>query len=191
MGHTNATYDQALAGIEAGITYSTHTFCAMREIHHREPGPAGVSLMDDRIFAEVLSDGLHLHPEIVRMIHRIKGDEGIVLATDAMAGAGLSDGEYWLAGRKVRVEDGKTISLEGRIAGGIGTMDEIVKNAMTWLDIPLFSIIKMATLNPARAIGISKTKGSITPGKNADLVICERDFTVWKTIVAGEIIYQQ
>lgn len=190
IGHTNATYDEAMKGFDAGITFSTHTFAAMREMHHREPGAAGASLADDRITAEILSDGLHLHPAMVQLAWRAKGTQRIVIATDAMAGAGLPDGEYLLAGQKVAVKEGRTISPEGRIAGGIGTMDVAVRNMQDWLGLPIYETVRMATSNPAHMIGIGDRKGRLRSGMDADLLVCDRRFTPWLTIAQGKIVFR-
>jgi N-acetylglucosamine-6-phosphate deacetylase len=189
IGHTNATAEETIAGIEAGIEYATHIFCAMKGIHHREPGAAGISLMDERVTVEVLSDRLHLHPDIVRLVYQVKGAEGIVLSTDAMAGAGIENGEFLLAGRKVRVVNGKTVSEEGRIAGGIASMDEVVRNASVWLKAPVYELARMASLNPSKVIGLENKKGSIQIGKDADIILCDKDYNVKMTMVEGTVVH--
>jgi N-acetylglucosamine-6-phosphate deacetylase len=190
MGHCDASYDQAIQGIDAGITYSTHTFAAMREFHHRDPGASGASLIDDRITAEILSDGLHLHPETVKLALKAKGSARVVIATDAMAGAGLPDGDYLLAGQKVSVKEGRTVSPEGRIAGGIGTMDLAVRNMHEWTHLSIPETVRMASFNPAKIMGFDDRKGSIAIGKDADLFICDLEFNPWLTVVAGQIEFQ-
>lgn len=190
MGHSDATYEEAERAIDAGIIYSTHTFAAMREFHHREPGIAGASMLDDRVWVEVLSDGLHLHPGAAKLLWKTKGPNRIVIATDAMAGAGLPDGEYLLASQRVVVKEGRTISPEGRIAGGVATMDLAVRNMHRWLNISLPDALLMASYNPAKVLGLEKLKGSIEVGKDADLFVCDEDFNPYLTIVRGKVVYR-
>ena len=191
IGHTDATYEEAIRGIDAGIAYSTHTFAAMREFHHREPGSSGASLLDDRVTVEILSDGLHLHPGAAILAWRVKGTDHVVIATDAMAGAGLPDGEYLLAGKRVVVKDGRTISPEGRIAGGIGTMDLALRHMYDWLKLSIPETVRMATYNPARVLGIQQRKGSLEVGKDADILVCDQSFNPWMTIVEGRAVFQK
>ena len=190
IGHTGATYAEAIRGIEAGISYSTHTFAAMKEFHHREPGASGASLLDDRVTVEILSDGLHLHPGAAMLAWRAKGTDRMVVATDAMAGAGLPDGAYLLAGQQVVVREGRTISPEGRIAGGIGTMPLVLRNIQAWLNLPVPEAVRMATYNPARVLGIQQRKGSLEVGKEADILICDQRYTPWMTIVEGKVVFR-
>ena len=105
-----------------------------------------------------------------------------------MAGVGLKDGEFMLAGRKVTVKDGKTISAEGRIAGGLATMNAVVKNAVAWTGAPVYEMVKCASLIPAKVIGVSKHKGSLKPGKDADIIICDENFNVTSTMVEGKLV---
>ncbi len=190
IGHTGASYDEAMCGIDAGISYATHAFAAMTPLHHREPGASGAALMDERVTVEILSDNLHLHPQIVRLAWKMKGLERMLLATDAMAGAGLPDGEYLLAGQQVRVQAGRTISPEGRIAGSTASMDMVVRNAHEWLGISIPQVMRLASFNPARVLGMQDRKGSIEIGKDADLMLCDRKFNPWMTVVRGKIEYQ-
>jgi N-acetylglucosamine-6-phosphate deacetylase len=190
MGHSNATFEEAQSAIEAGVVYATHVFAAMRPLHHRQPGLVGASLLDERVWVEALTDGLHLHPGAVQLLWRTKGLQRMLVATDAMAGAGLPDGEYLLAGQRVAVKDGRTISPEGRIAGGIGVMSLAVRNAYHWLDIPVHEAVALGSYNPACVLGLESRKGSLESGKDADLFLCDSEFHPVLSMVMGKIVYR-
>jgi N-acetylglucosamine-6-phosphate deacetylase len=190
MGHSNATYEEAQLAIEAGVRYATHVFAAMRPFHHRQPGIVGASLLDDRVWVEALTDGLHLHPAAAKLLWKTKGLERMLVATDAMAGAGLLDGEYLLAGQRVSVKDGRTISPEGKIAGGIGVMNLAVRNAYHWLGIPVHDAVTLGSYNPASVLGLENRKGSLESGKDADLFLCDNEFNPVMSIVMGKIVHR-
>lgn len=190
-GHTDATYQQIQDALQAGITHVTHLFNAMRGLHHREPGVVGAALSDSRLTAEVIADGIHVHPVILQMIHRMKGIQKMVLVTDAMRATGLQDGNYDLGGQEVIVTQGQARLQDGTLAGSVLTMDKAVRNMVIKAGISLYQAIQMATYNPAKCLGIDNQKGSLEPGKDADLVILNQDLEAELTMVSGNIVYRR
>ena len=187
MGHTDATYEEAKRGINLGITLATHTFNGMRGFEHREPGAVGACLTDDRVYCEIICDGIHLSKAAVDLIIRAKGREKVVLVSDAMMAAGLSDGEYTLGGQRVFVKDGRAALADGTIAGSTLTLDRAVRYLVKTLGLPLKDALRMASLNPARACGLAGRKGSIEVGKDADMVIFDDNLDIKTVIVGGEV----
>lgn len=190
VGHSSASYEQVAEAVKLGLNQSTHTFNQMEGIHHRQPGTAGGALMLDEIYAQCIADGVHLHPAIVKMIVRLKGAEKAALITDAIRGAGMPDGEYELGGQPIVVKEGAVRLKDGTLAGSCLAMDQGVRNLLAFTGRPLAECLRMATLTPARAIGVSDRKGSLEPGKDADLVLLTPDLKVAATLLAGRVIYQ-
>lgn len=172
MGHTMATYEETLTAINAGACRATHTFNAMRSLHHREPGVLGAALTDDRVTCEMIADFVHLNPVLCQMIYRLKGPEKITLVSDTGELGGMPDGDYPSDGEILTVKNGVCRNAEGTIAGSCFTLLKGVQNLRT-LGIPLNDISRMASLNPAKALGVEGITGSIAPGKWADLVFCD------------------
>lgn len=191
VGHSNATYAQVQAGIQAGLSHVTHTFNAMRELHHREPGVVGAALTSPELTVEVIADGIHIHPIVLKILTKIKEGEKIVLITDAMRAAGLKEGTYDLGGQEVIVTKGQARLKDGTLSGSVLTMDKAVKNMASKVGVPLPKAIQMASFNPARSIGIDDKKGSLEPGKDADIVILNKNLETELTIVAGKIVYRR
>lgn len=189
MGHTNATFTQARVGIEAGITHSTHTFNAMSNLQSREPGAVGAVLLSDQVKAEIIADGIHLSPEITELAIRAKEPDGVILVTDAVTPAGTRMKEFELSGTKAYVRDGGCFTEDGRICGSILTLDKAVKNILAWNQMGLPDVIRMASLNPAKQIGIDKETGSLDEGKDADIAILDKNFNVISTFVKGTQVY--
>ncbi|MBU1427335.1 N-acetylglucosamine-6-phosphate deacetylase, partial [bacterium] len=190
VGHSNATYVQTRAGIQAGLSHVTHTFNAMRGLHHREPGVVGAALTSPELTVEVIADGIHIHPIVLKILTKIKDGEKIVLITDSMRATGLNEGTYDLAGQEVIVTKGQARLKDGTLAGSVLTMDKAVKNMVTKVGIPLPKAIQMASFNPAKSVGIDDKKGSLEPGKDADIVILNKNLETELTIVAGKIVYR-
>lgn len=191
VGHSNATYAQVQAGIQAGLSHVTHTFNAMRGLHHREPGVVGAALTSPELTVEVIADGIHIHPIVLKILTKIKEGEKIVLITDAMRAAGLKEGTYDLGGQEVIVTKGQARLKDGTLAGSVLTMDKAVKNMASKVGVPLPKAIQMASFNPARSIGIDDKKGSLEPGKDADIVILNKNLETELTMVAGKIVYRR
>jgi len=190
VGHSSASYEQVVEAVKLGLSQSTHTFNQMEGIHHRKPGTVGAALMLDEIYAQFIADGVHLHPAIVKMIVHLKGPDRAVLITDAIRGAGMPDGEYELGGQPITVKEGAVRLADGALAGSCLTMDQGVRNIAAFTGRPLAECLRMATLTPARAIGVAHRKGSIEPGKDADIVILNERLNVVATIVGGEVVYR-
>ena len=191
VGHTNATYVQTQAGIQAGLSHVTHTFNAMRGLHHREPGVLGAALTSPELTVEVIADGIHIHPIVLKILTKIKEDEKVVLITDAMRAAGLKEGTYDLGGQEVIVAKGQARLKDGTLAGSVLTMDKAVKNMVSKVGVLLPRAIQMASFNPAKSIGIDDKKGSLEPGKDADIVILNKKLEVELTMVASKGIYRR
>ncbi len=190
-GHTDATYQQMQNALQEGMTHVTHLFNAMRGLHHREPGVVGAALSDSRITAEVIADGIHVHPVILKMIHRMKGTQKMILVTDAMRATGLQDGTYDLGGQEVIVNKGQARLKDGTLAGSVLTMNKAVYNMVNQAGIPLTDALQIATCNPAKCLGIDNHKGSLEPGKDADLVVLNKDFEVQLTMVSGKVVFRR
>ncbi len=190
MGHTNADYDTASAALKRNFAHVTHTFNAQRGFHHREPGVLGAILGSDHVTAELIADTVHVHPAAMKMLLRCLGSDRVVLVTDAMAGAGLPDAEYDFVGQRVTVQDGKATLADGTIAGSVATMDMCVRNLTREVGVPLLEAVKMASLNPARVLGIGRAVGSLSVGKKANLLVIDEDVNIKMTMVDGRIIYQ-
>ncbi|MBC7329647.1 N-acetylglucosamine-6-phosphate deacetylase [bacterium] len=192
LGHSNASWEEALKGINAGISKATHTFNAMPSLHHRNPGCVGLMLVDERIACEVIADFIHLHPIIVKLIIKAKGKDKVILITDSASYAGLPDGEYkWMDGRIVVKREGRIAFKDAPdvLAGSTLTLDQAVRNVAS-LGFPLKEVIQMASLNPAREAGL-EGMGRIRVGGNADLVVLDSSLQVQITIINGEIIYKR
>lgn len=191
IGHSNATYVQTKAGIKAGLSHVTHTFNAMRGLHHREPGVVGAALTSPELTLEIIADGIHIHPIVLKIITQIREDEKIVLITDSMRATGIKEGTYDLGGQEVTVNKGQARLKNGTLAGSVLTMDKSVKNMVNKVDISLPKAIQMASFNPARSIGVENRKGSLEPGKDADIVILNKNLETELTIVAGKVVYKR
>jgi N-acetylglucosamine-6-phosphate deacetylase len=185
IGHTDATYDETLAGVTAGATVGTHVFNAMRPPHHREPGPAFALLGADPVVCELVADGVHLHDGTLALAAKVTGPDRAALITDATAAAGMPDGTYELGGQGVIVA-GRVARLarDGSIAGSTLTMDAALRRAVG-AGIDLVDAARMASTTPARAIGLATTLGALTEGLRADLVVLSEDLQVRRVMRAG------
>ncbi len=189
MGHTNTDYETASAALQEDFTHVTHAFNAQRGFHHRQPGVFGAILTSDGITAELIADNIHVHPGAMNVLLRCLGTDRVVLVTDAMPGAGLPDGVYELIGYQVAVKDGRATLPDGTIAGSTALMNQCVRNVHQFVDVPLLEAVKMASLNPARAMGFVSRLGSLEPGKDAHLVVIDEQVNVYLTMVKGEIVF--
>jgi N-acetylglucosamine-6-phosphate deacetylase len=191
IGHSDAVYEQVTAAIQSGVTHATHLFNGMRGIHHREPGVAGAVLMHDEVVCELIVDGIHVAPEMVRFVYKMKGCDGLILITDAMRAKCLGAGIYELGGQDVIVQGEKATLRDGTLAGSILKLGDAVKNAMSFTGCTLEDIIRMASWNPAKQLGVSDKKGSIRAGKDADLVVLDEQHHVVMTICRGKLAYSK
>jgi len=184
IGHTDATYDQARAALDAGATVGTHLFNAMRPLHHREPGPVAALLEHPSALVELIADGVHLHPAVVRLAMTRKPDRA-VLVTDAMAASGAADGDYVLGAMQVQVRDGVArLADNGAIAGSTLTMAAAVRFAVQEVGLPLDQVVRAATASPAAMLGLEQV-GALTPGRRADLVVLDDRLEVLRVLHRG------
>ena len=188
MGHTDATAAQALAGADAGITHVTHTFNAMSPLSHREPGAAGVALSDNRLYCELIADTFHVNPLLFGLMARAKGDR-LVLITDSIQVARLPDGPHDQSGQTVIVDGIRCRFPDGTIAGSALSMDLAVRNFREHTGLPWHEVVNMASLYPARSIGADGSKGCLLPGRDADILIADKDFNVRETFVRGSRVF--
>lgn len=188
-GHTECTFAQLQAARDAGLRHVTHLFNAMRGLHHREPGTVGGALALPGLSVELIADGIHVHPASMQVAVRARGARQVLLVTDAMSAAGLGEGEYRLGDLPVTVKDGAARLADGTLAGSVLTMATAVRNMVQLVGVPLHEAVAMASLNPAVRHGISRTKGSICPGADADLLLLDADLNVVQTIVEGEVVW--
>ncbi|PKO22559.1 MAG: N-acetylglucosamine-6-phosphate deacetylase [Chloroflexi bacterium HGW-Chloroflexi-1] len=190
VGHSAATYAEVLEAVSLGLSQATHTFNAMGGLHHQQPGTAGAVLSCDDIFAQVIVDFIHIHPAIVKVLARAKGPGRLALITDAIRAAGMPDGIYDLGGQAVTVKDGEARLSTGGLAGSTLTMDRAVRNVMNAAGLSLSEALTMATITPAHSIGVADRKGSLEPGKDADLILLDAELQVTLTMVRGKVVYQ-
>ena len=190
MGHSNATFAEAKAAADRGVYYAVHAFNAMRAFSHRDPGIIGEVLVDDRIFAEIIADGVHVDEAVVRVFARAKGSSRALLVTDAISATDMPDGHYALGGDTVEVVNGICRNAEGRLAGSTLTQEVALRNFVEWTKWPFEQALPCLTLNPARALKLEK-KGILEPGADADVVIMDEEFRVFKTLVAGRVVFER
>lgn len=188
IAHTDADYEQAKAGIAAGASHLTHLFNAMPPLHHRKPGVIAAAAEDKRVTgAELICDGIHVHPSMVRLAFSIFGAQRICLISDALSCCGVSDGEYMLGGQKVFVK-GRTATLsDGTLAGSATNLFDCMKKAIEF-GIPSADAIRAASFNPAWELGALDEVGSIAVGKCADFVVCDRQYNLEQVYIDGEIV---
>ncbi len=188
MGHTDASYETAVAGVAAGVGHATHLFNAMSPLAHRAPGVVGAALNTD-VSCELIVDKFHVLPCLYDMVWKLKGRK-LCFITDCLSAGGLPMGEYTLGGKKVVYRDIVCRLEDGTVAGSVLKLNEGVWNAYQNSAIPFWECVNCASLNPATAIGLDKTKGSLETGKDADIIITDENFAVQKTIIAGTVRYE-
>ena len=187
LAHTAATAAQAREALSRGLTSFTHLFNTMPPLHHREGGPVSVALTEGG-YAELIVDGVHVCPEMVKLAYKCLGDERLVLITDSMAGTGCPDGEYTIAGLPVTVKDGKAVTHEGAIAGSTLELFDGVKNLVSFAGASLAQAIKCASYNPARMVGIDHLVGGIEEGLAANLLVVHEDLSLCEVLLDGETV---
>lgn len=188
IGHTKATYEEAIEGIKCGFCHSTHLFNAMTGFTHREPGVVGATF-DSDITTETISDGIHISYPSLRIAYKQKGTDKTLLVTDAMCACGMPDGTYALGGQPVTVKNGAARLENGALAGSVLTLNKAVKNILDNSEYQLYEIIKMASYNGAKFCKVDDKKGQIKENFDADLVIFDENIDVKMTIVGGKIVY--
>lgn len=187
-GHTTADFETTVKAADMGATQATHTFNAMPTLGHREPGATGAFLWDDRYYCELITDTFHVNPAFFKLLRRIKGDK-LVIITDCLRSGGMPDGEYMSGGMEVRVEGIKCLLSDGTIAGSMLRLNMGVKNMIDRGGAEVWEAVAMATKNAASAIGIIDSKGTIAPGKDADIAIFDNEFETAATIIGGRTVY--
>ncbi|MFE0653580.1 N-acetylglucosamine-6-phosphate deacetylase [Streptomyces sp. NPDC059534] len=189
IGHTDASYEQTAAAIDAGATVATHLYNAMPALGHRAPGPIAALLEDERITVELINDGTHLHPAALELAFHHAGPERVAFITDAMDAAGFGDGRYMLGPLEVEVKDSVARLVEGgSIAGSTLTLDRAFKRAVTIDGLPVESVVQAISANPARLLGVADRVGSLEPGKDADIVVLDAGFDLVGVMRKGEWI---
>ncbi|GAB4491899.1 MAG: N-acetylglucosamine-6-phosphate deacetylase [Anaerolineales bacterium] len=191
LGHSSADEAVARSALNLGARQATHIFSGMPAFHHRLLNVLSVALTDDRLYAQAIVDGIHIHPDVVRLLVRVKSPRRLILISDSIRAAGLGDGEYDLGGETVRVQNGVTRrAYDGGLAGSTLTMDAALRNVMKFSNLSLAEALPMATSVPAEAMGWGGRKGLIRVGADADLVFLDEKFNVCLTMVGGQVVYQ-
>lgn len=188
VSHTDATYEEVNRIFRAGATHATHLFNAMTGLSHRFPGAVGAVLDAPAVTAEIICDGIHIHPAVLRIAFRLLGEDRAVIVSDAMRATGRDDGDYELGGQIIRVSDGRTIGPGGGLAGSVTTLLPAMRRLREY-GVPFSQIIRAGSLNPARVIGDKDCIGGIREGNRADLIVTEEDLTLRKTMIGGRIVY--
>lgn len=188
IAHTQADYDTACAAIEAGARQMTHLCNAMPPLHHRKPGPIGAAFDHSEVMPELIADGVHIHPSMVRLLFAAFGADRVILISDSMMATGLDDGEYSLGGQDVTVRGNVATLRSGTIAGSATDLMACVRVAVRDMGIPLDAAVRAASANPARALGLEGERGSIEVGKIADAVVLDENLRVRHVILRGELL---
>ena len=188
MGHTDATFDEAMKAAKDGVNHATHLFNAMSALAHRNPGVVGAALASDNVSVEVIADTFHINPGLYTIIAKAKGDK-MVLITDCTRAGGMPDGEYTLGGQPIFLKGIECRLVDGTIAGSVLKLNNAVKNVLAHTTLSVNEVFKMASLNPATAIGAAGRIGSLEEGKDADIIIVDSDINVQRTIKKGRTIY--
>ncbi|ASS75332.1 N-acetylglucosamine-6-phosphate deacetylase [Tumebacillus algifaecis] len=191
VGHSDATYEQVKAAIPHGLSHVTHCYNAMRGLHHREPGVVGAAMYHDELTAELIADGIHVHPVAMSILYRLKQSDRLVLVSDSMRAVGMEDGRYDLGGLSVYMQNGEARLADGTLAGSTLTLEKAVQNMVTLCGVPLAEAVKMASATPARVIGAGENKGRLQAGYDADFLYLDEELRVVTTYRAGQNIYER
>jgi N-acetylglucosamine-6-phosphate deacetylase len=189
IGHTDATYEQTLEAIRLGATYMTHCCNAMRPLHHRDPGPLSAVADAEQVCGELIADGVHVHPAMMRVVVKLLGPGRTVTVTDALAAAGMPDIVFDFAGQPARVEHGVARLADGTITGSVLTMDQALRNVVAMTGVSLVEAVGMQTLNPARAARAEARKGRLVGGYDADVLILDAALRLHATLCRGRLAY--
>ncbi|GAC1476778.1 MAG: hypothetical protein NVS2B12_30660 [Ktedonobacteraceae bacterium] len=189
MGHTDASYEQALEAIHQGVTHVTHCYNAMRPLLHRAPGPLAALAQSGHVRGELIADGIHVHPAAMDALVKLLGPERIVVITDALAGAGMPDATFEFAGNSARVICGAARLADGTITGSILTMDQALRNVLAMTGVTLQQAIGMLSYNPALSTKVADRKGCLQAGHDADLAIFDATLTLQATICRGDLAF--
>ncbi|MBN1807054.1 MAG: N-acetylglucosamine-6-phosphate deacetylase [Sedimentisphaerales bacterium] len=191
FGHSSATYEQTIEGFNSGISHVTHLFNAMLSLHHREPGPIAAIFQTKKITAQLISDGVHIHPAVLKLAFEILGPNRIIPITDGMQALGLGDGQFIYNGIEYESKNGTARYKDGTLIGTALGQNQLLEKLTVITGCPFETAIKTVTQKPAELLGIDKRKGTIAPGKDADLILLDRNYSIYTTIVAGKIVFQK
>lgn len=191
LGHTSSSYEQTLAGFAAGIDHVTHLFNAMPSLHHRQPSPLAAIFENQAVTAQVIPDGVHIHPAVLRMTFRALGPERFVTITDGMQALGLPDGMHEYNGIPYESSNGAARYHDGTLIGTALGLDGLIQRLMKFTDCSLATAVKTVTENPARLLGLAQKKGAVRVGLDADLVLLNDDLTVHRTWVMGKTVFSE
>jgi N-acetylglucosamine-6-phosphate deacetylase len=191
IGHSHATYEEVDRAIEAGATHVTHLFNGMTGLHHREPGVAGAALIRDELKVELIVDGIHVRPEVVKHTYRSKTSDSILLITDSMRAKCLKAGDYELGGQKVIVSEDRAILEDGTLAGSILKMGKALQNFHSFTGCRIEELVKITSENPAKSLNLFDRKGSLKEGKDADFVLMDANLEVVMTYCGGHLAYRR
>ena len=191
FGHSSATYQQTLDGFDAGISHVTHLFNAMPSLHHRAPGPLVAIFQTKQVTAQLIADGVHIHPAVLKFAFEALGPNRIIPITDGMQALGLGDGKFIYNGIDYESKNGTARYKDGTLIGTALGLSQLLEKLITFTDCPGDVAIKTVTQNPAGLLGLQDKKGAIAPGKDADLVLLDHDHSVHTTFVAGKIVFQK
>lgn len=191
LAHTTADFETAKEAFRRGANHVTHLYNAMPPLSHRAPGVIGAACDGEKVMVELICDGIHSHPAVVRTTFKMFGDDRIIMISDSMMACGLEDGQYTLGGQDVTVYGNKaTLTQEGNIAGSVTNLMNCVRTAVKEMGIPLESAVKCAAVNPAKAIGLYDRYGSLEIGKKADVVLLDKELNIQYVIQDGQVIYK-
>lgn len=190
-GHTGATFAQATEAVDAGVRHFTHCFNAMTGLHHREPGVVGAAMYHEQLSTELIADGIHVHPAVMKILYRVKTPERLALVSDSMRASAMGEGTYDLGGQEVHVQDNQAKLADGTLAGSILTLNRAVGNMVTLSGVSLPDAVEMASLTPASILGYGERKGRLAAGYDADITVLNTQFDVTMTFVAGKEVYHQ
>lgn len=191
LGHTDATCDQALEAVAEGATSFTHTYNAMKPLHHREAGVVGAAFLADEAYCEMICDLIHLNKNAIKVLYKVKGKDKLIAITDGIEAKHLPDGQYQLGGQPVYVKNNEARLIDGTLAGSTLLMNIGLKNIKNVLELSIEDTVNMATKNPAINLYIYDKKGSIKEGKDADFAIIDSDFNVYMTVVEGNVVFEK
>lgn len=191
IGHTDATCEQVIEASKNGVTSATHTYNAMKGLHHREAGTVGGVFLCDNIYSELICDLVHVSKEAIQVLYKNKGQDKITLITDGIEAKHLPDGKYKLGGQDVYVKGKEARLADGTLAGSTLKMNDAIKNMQNVIGLSMEKAIDLATINPAKVLGIDKNKGSIAIGKDADYAIIDKDYNVYMTVANGKVVFNK
>lgn len=189
MGHTNASYEEAVAGIKKGVRHTTHLFNAMTALSHRSPGVVGAALANGDVSCELIADTFHVNSGLFGLVAKLKGDK-LCLITDCIRAGGMADGDYTLGGQPVHKEGIRCLMHDGTIAGSVLNLNDAVRNLYENTELEIYEAVNAASLNPAKALGEDAEIGSIEEGKRADIIIADDKFKIAMTIIGGNVYYK-